>query len=90
VPVPRPHGRQLYLKLRDDPSVVHTLELPQKKDAATHRDDKPATASPAPAAVQPPAQNTVPAQSTPAATQSSSAPAKAPSAAPPPANSPHP
>jgi hypothetical protein len=90
VPVPRPHGRQLYLKLRDDPSVVHTLELPQKKDAATHRDDKPATASPAPAAVLPTAQNTVPAQSVPAATQSLSAPAKTPAATPPPVNSPHP
>jgi hypothetical protein len=31
--VPHPHGKQLYLKLRDDPAAVQTLELPWKKDA---------------------------------------------------------
>jgi hypothetical protein len=33
VQVPHPKGKLLYLKLRDDPSVVHTLEMPVKKDA---------------------------------------------------------
>jgi hypothetical protein len=33
VEVPHPKGKLLYLKLRDDPSVVHTLEMPIKKDA---------------------------------------------------------
>jgi hypothetical protein len=32
VQVPRPKGKLLYVKLRDDPSVVHTLEMPVKKD----------------------------------------------------------
>jgi hypothetical protein len=41
VPVPRPRGRQLYLRLRDDPSVVHTLELPQRKEPAARHDDRP-------------------------------------------------
>jgi hypothetical protein len=41
VPVPRPRGRQLYLRLRDDPTVVHTLELPQKKEPAARRDERP-------------------------------------------------
>lgn len=33
VQVPRPKGKLLYLKLRDDPSVVQTLEMSVKKDA---------------------------------------------------------
>jgi len=37
VEVPRPKGKLLYLKLRDDPSVVHTLEMPVKKDAPLGR-----------------------------------------------------
>lgn len=32
IEVPRPKGKLLYLKLRDDPSVIHTLEMPVKKD----------------------------------------------------------
>jgi hypothetical protein len=32
--VPRPKGKILYLKLRDDPTAVNTLEMPIKKDAA--------------------------------------------------------
>ena len=48
VEVPRPKGKLLYLKLRDDPSVVHTLEMPVKKDApavrkeAAPKEEKPA------------------------------------------------
>jgi hypothetical protein len=55
VEVPRPRGKLLYLKLRDDPSVVHTLEMPMKKDApavrkeAAPKDEKPASAAAAPA-----------------------------------------
>jgi hypothetical protein len=54
VEVPRPKGKLLYLKLRDDPSVVHTLEMPMKKDApavrkeAAPKDEKPASAAVAP------------------------------------------
>jgi hypothetical protein len=50
VDVPRPKGKLLYLKLRDDPSVVHTLEMPVKKDApvvtkeAPSKEEKPTTA----------------------------------------------
>jgi hypothetical protein len=33
IEVPRPKGKNLYLKLRDDPSVVQTLEMPMKKVA---------------------------------------------------------
>jgi len=33
VEVPRPKGKLLYVKLRDDPSSVHTLQMPVKKDA---------------------------------------------------------
>jgi hypothetical protein len=32
VEVPRPQGKLLYVKLRDDPSVVHVLAMPIKKD----------------------------------------------------------
>jgi hypothetical protein len=32
IEVPRPKGKLLYLKLRDDPSEVQTLEMPVKKD----------------------------------------------------------
>ncbi len=34
IEVPRPHGKLLYLKLRDDPSAIHTLDLPVRKDTA--------------------------------------------------------
>ncbi len=33
IEVPRPKGKLLYVKLRDDPSSVHTLQMPVKKDA---------------------------------------------------------
>ena len=50
VEVPRPTGKRLYLKLRDDPSVIHTLEMPVKKDAPmankeVSREDKPSASS---------------------------------------------
>jgi hypothetical protein len=32
IDVPRPKGKLLYLKLRDDPSAIHTLEPPMHKD----------------------------------------------------------
>lgn len=32
--VPRPQGKLLYVKLRDDPSEVHILAMPVKKDAS--------------------------------------------------------
>lgn len=86
VPVPRPRGRQLYLRLRDDPSVVHTLELPQRKDLSARRDERPdgtrdtgksvaVPSAPVPSAPVPSA--VVPQSADVAAT-----PAKAPSAAP--------
>lgn len=59
VEVPRPKGKLLYLKLRDDPSVVHTLEMPLKKDApalrkeAAPKDEKPASAAVAPSPAKP-------------------------------------
>ncbi len=51
VEVPRPTGKRLYLKLRDDPSVIHTLEMPVNKDAPTtnkeaaSKEDKPSASS---------------------------------------------
>lgn len=54
VEVPRPKGKLLYLKLRDDPSVVHTLEMPVKKDAPVVRkesapkEEKPSTTAASP------------------------------------------
>jgi hypothetical protein len=43
IEVPRPTGKLLYLKLRDDPSAVHTLEMQVKKDVpVSSRQDKPA------------------------------------------------
>jgi len=48
IEVPRPKGKLLYLKLRDDPSVVHTLEMPVKKDApAVHKEAAPKEEKPA-------------------------------------------
>jgi hypothetical protein len=41
IAVPRPNGKLLYLKLRDDPSVIHTLEMPIKKDASMATKDAP-------------------------------------------------
>jgi hypothetical protein len=40
--VPRPRGKLLYLKLRDDPSVIHTLEMPLKKDPPLANKELPA------------------------------------------------
>jgi len=53
IEVPRPKGKLLYLKLRDDPSVVHILEMPVKKDAPVVRkepakEEKPTAATAAP------------------------------------------
>ena len=51
VEVPRPKGKLLYVRLRDDPSVVHTLEMPMKKDApAAHKEGVPKDERPASAA----------------------------------------
>jgi hypothetical protein len=54
IAVPHPRGKQLYLKLRDDPAAIHTLELPWKKDPAAvkaepaaMKDEKPEKAEPA-------------------------------------------
>jgi hypothetical protein len=49
IEVPRPKGKLLYLKLRDDPSVPYALEMPIKKDAAPAKpaavkEDRPAAA----------------------------------------------
>jgi hypothetical protein len=47
IEVPHPKGKLLYLKLRDDPSVIHTLEMQINKDApppnkdVSARDEKP-------------------------------------------------
>lgn len=52
IEVPRPKGKLLYLKLRDDPSVPHALEMPIKKEAVREsavREEKAA----APAAEKP-------------------------------------
>ena len=51
IDVPRPKGKLLYLKLRDDPSVIQTLEMPVKKDMpiaakeSPSRDERPASHS---------------------------------------------
>jgi hypothetical protein len=50
VEVPHPHGKLLYLKLRDDPSAVHTLAMPINKDSASAASSAdPATDKDAPA-----------------------------------------
>jgi hypothetical protein len=51
IDVPRPKGKLLYLKLRDDPSVIQTLEMPVKNDLpiaakkSPSRDERPASHS---------------------------------------------
>lgn len=39
IEVPRPKGKLLYLKLRDDPSDIHTLEMPVTRDAPIAKKD---------------------------------------------------
>ena len=65
IAVPRPKGKLLYLKLRDDPSMVHTLEMPITKDTSAAnkeaREEKAArshekTSNPAKLSDEPPAQ----------------------------------
>ncbi|MDR3763544.1 MAG: hypothetical protein P4M01_05555 [Acidobacteriota bacterium] len=83
--VPRPRGKVLYLRLRDDPSEIHTIEMPSPKTAA-RKDDKGREAKTDAAAGGNDGVKTAPAQGDPAksdaapggSTSPSSAPAVAP------------
>jgi hypothetical protein len=83
LPVPRPQGGELYVKLRDDPSVVNQVTLAAEKlppppgDASAHRGPRPAyhggETAPAPGAsttpTQPPAETSATTQPSPSSEQ---------------------